>query len=131
MDTEIQHLASDLELNLGVEKDKIEEVQRALELLLPHEYVDWMLFSNGGEGSIGESYLALWSIEEIILLNEDYEVNKFASGLLLFGSDGGDTTYAFDTRAETFPVVEVPFIGMSLEGALEGAPSFFAFLRGL
>ena len=33
---------------------------------------------NGGEGAIGESYLALWKIEDLIALNEAYVVQNFA-----------------------------------------------------
>jgi len=33
-------------------------------------------------------------------MNEVYEVAKYAPGLILFGSDGGDEAFAFDFRTE-------------------------------
>ncbi|MEQ6388713.1 hypothetical protein RZN22_05230 [Bacillaceae bacterium S4-13-58] len=60
-------------------------------------------------------FLILWAIDEIIELNEAYGVNEFAKELVLFGSDGGDTAFAFDIRNNVTQIVSVPFIGMSIE----------------
>jgi hypothetical protein len=85
---------------------------------LPTDYVQFLQWSNGAEGPVGPaSYVSLWPVEQLEQRNDDYGVSTFAPGLLIFGSDGGDTAYAFDLRSANGPsiVVELPFIGMSLE----------------
>ena len=39
---------------------------------------------------------------KIIPLNESWAVQEFAPELIIFGSDGGGTAYAFDTRTKTY-----------------------------
>ena len=63
--------------------------------------------------------------------NREYEVEKYAPGILLFGSDGGGDGYGFDTRSADMPIVCVPFIGMAHRYAKPVAkdfPSLFAIL---
>jgi len=70
----------------------INEVEEVFGIKFPCEYVDLMKITNGVEGKIGEnSYIAIWQIENIIQYNKGYAVEEFAPGLLIFGSDGGDT----------------------------------------
>ena len=69
------------------------------------------------------------TVEEIVELNETYRVEDFAPGLVLFGSDGGDTGYAFDRRAEPVRIVSVPLVGMTLSEAEECGSNFTEFLR--
>lgn len=57
---------------------------------LPDDYKEFMSWSNGGEGNIGSQYLSLWKIEDVIQLNNDYQVQKYLSGKsLAIGTDGG------------------------------------------
>ena len=105
------------------EIDEIRRVERELGLRLPEDYIVVMRHSNGAEGAIGLSgYLVLWPIEEIIALNHAYAVDEFAPGLTLFGTDGGDTGYAF-ARTTVAPgtthVVRVPLTGLSVGEAVE------------
>jgi hypothetical protein len=90
--------------------------------------------SNGVEGFVREdNYLVLWPVEQLRELNESYAVAKFAPGLFLIGSNGGDTGFALDTRHEPMDVKEVPFVGMSHEEAKTVASSledFIDHLRG-
>jgi hypothetical protein len=71
---------------------------------LPEAYLKFLLQSNGGEGFIGHSsYIILWAIEDLIKMNESYQVDEYAPGLFLFGSDGGGEAYAFDIRSGSRP----------------------------
>ncbi|MGH7245266.1 MAG: SMI1/KNR4 family protein [Phycisphaerales bacterium] len=110
----------------------ISELQRQLAGRIPADYIRFLRLANGGEGFVGEnSYLMLWPAEEIATFNAGYETDNFAPGLLLFGSDGGGNAYAFDSREAELPIVEVPFVGMSLEHTRLVASSFESFLRVL
>jgi len=76
--------------------------------------------------------VVIWSAEEIPKLNAAYEVKDYAPGLLLIGSDGGGEALALDTRSDSdpdrWPVVLVPFIGMSHSDCISQAPDFAAWL---
>jgi SMI1/KNR4 family protein SUKH-1 len=80
----------------------------------PEDYRAFVQSTNGAEGPVGEGYLSMWPVEEIALLNEQYEVAAFVPGLVVFATDGGNTGYAVDTTSHA--IVEISLIGMSREG---------------
>lgn len=84
---------------------------------LPKDYVAFLKEHNGGEGFIGDNYIIFWKAEELADFNREYEVEKYAPGIILFASSGGGEGYGFDTRSTTMPIVRVPFIGMAREYA--------------
>ena len=49
--------------------------------------------ANGGEGFVGRAYLILWPIEKLRELNDAYQVEQYAPGFLIFGSDGGGEAF--------------------------------------
>jgi hypothetical protein len=120
-----------LEVNPPIDSNKVKKVESVLGVTFPDDYVEFITYTNGAEGSIGENYLVLWVIDEIVELNEGYSVNEFAKGLVLFGSDGGDTAFAFDTRTNEMRIVTVPFIGMGLDEITTISNTFNGFLEYL
>jgi hypothetical protein len=127
----LAELIAQMELRPGASVALVQDVQSRLGFRLPRDYVEFITESNGAEGFVGNSYLVLWPIEEIIPTNDAYQVRVFAPGLLLFGSDGGGEAYAFDTRSGKMPVVSVPFVGMSLAAAKKLSRTFSGFLECL
>ena len=116
----------------SISSEYIDSIERQIDFTFPKDYVLFMTQHNGAEGSIGESgYLALWTIDEIVELNFDYQVEQFALGLLLIGTDGGNVGYAYDTKNVLNPIVEVPLVGMSLKEANRCADTFNEFLKYL
>ena len=116
MDPRIPELTKALKKNPGADENVLRQMMVSLGAAIPADYLEFLRSTNGAEGAIGgKAYVTIWPAEEVTVLNEEYAVNEFAPGLLLFGSDGGDTGYAFDTRSNEERVVEVPFIGMSLD----------------
>lgn len=127
MNNNIQEYIEELDLSEGASENLIINVESQLSFTLPNEYKSFMRFSNGAEGSIGKnSYVALWSLDEIVELNKEY--NEFVPGLVLFASDGGNTAYAFDKRTPEISVVEVPFIPMDLDEVEKCGKTFDDFL---
>ena len=112
----------------GATRDQIETAQALLVTEFPLDYTEFLLNSDGAVGILGEDYLALWSLAEVISVQKDAAVEEFAPGLILFGSDGGDTVYAFMNRGEVMYVVEVSLEGLSLDSAKVRASSFTEFL---
>jgi hypothetical protein len=127
----LAELIAQLELRPGASAALVQDVQSRLGFRLPRDYVEFITESNGAEGFVGNSYLLLWPIEEIIPTNDAYQVRVFAPGLLLFGSDGGAEAYAFDARSGKMPVVNVPFVGMRLAAVKKLSRTFSGFLECL
>jgi SMI1 / KNR4 family (SUKH-1) len=90
----------------------IDALSSALGSSLPRSYLDFLQQHNGGEGFIGENYIILWKAEELVDFNREYEVDKYAPGILLFASTGGGEGYGFDTQSTSLPIVQIPFVGM-------------------
>jgi hypothetical protein len=127
----INHILEKFNQNPGASALDIQECEANLGLNLPAEYAELLKTTNGGEGFIQESYLILWRTDEIGPLNQSYEVEKYAQGFLVFGSNGGGEAYGLDMRNEACRVVQIPFIGMSWNEAQPMGESFNAFLEQL
>jgi hypothetical protein len=98
---------------------------------LPSDYLDFLRQHDGGEGFIGDDYIIFWKAEELADFNREYEVEKYAPGILLFGSNGGGEGYGFDVESAAMPIVRIPFIGMAREYAhlvAKDFPDLFATL---
>ena len=77
---------------------------------LPQDYIAYLAESNGGEGSVGATgYLRLWPAERIAERNRGYEMEEFAPGIVLIGTDGGGEAYGFDFRGRRPRVIAFPF----------------------
>lgn len=94
----------------------------------PPDYLGFLRQHDGGEGFVGDNYIILWKAAELVDFNREYEVEVYAPGILLFGSDGGGEGYGFDMQSAGMPVVRLPFIGMERRYATPVAESFTSFL---
>jgi hypothetical protein len=128
MNEKIKKLTENLSKNASLNQEKFNNAISSINCRLPVDYIEFMRENNGGEGVIGENgwYVRLWPLEELIEANEDYNVDRFAPDLFLLGSDGGDT--AFGLKREDGIFIEVPFIGMSNENAINRGENFSQFL---
>lgn len=129
MSLPLDELLADFAVYEPSSEQSLEAAERELGCRLPDDYRAFLLLYNGGEGFIGKHYLVLWQAEQLFRFNQDYEVPKYAPGFIMFGSTGGGDGFAFDTRKSPYPVVEVPFIGMSLEDGFHVADSFTGLLE--
>ena len=120
----IQDILKDGQLNEAASSEDIQAAVVALGQALPSDYLQFIGEHDGGEGFIGDRYLILWRSGELATFNIEYEVEKYAPGIVLFGSDGGGEGYGFDTREATMPIVRIPFIGMDLRYATHVAENF-------
>lgn len=107
-------------------------IERHFGCVLPGQYKEFMAARDGGEGFVGDNYLVVWRIGELIEFNKDYQVAEFAPGLVLFGTDGGGEAFAFDTReGEGMQIRVVPQIGMEFRCAKAVARTFGEFIERL
>lgn len=119
----------DFRSSLPASIDDIKVAERSLGIAIPSDYKEFLLRHDGGEGFIGSHYLILWKAADLLGHNKAYEVSIYAPGLVFFGSTGGGDGFAFDTRTTPHRVMQVPFIGMSLEGGFVVADSFDDLLQ--
>jgi hypothetical protein len=119
-------LGSDFELNAPLPAAAYARQAPLLTKPIPKEYLAFMQVHNGGEGPIGsEGYLALFSLEQLVEWNTDWETNREPLDCTIFASNRGNTVYAFTRAGE---VIEFDMIGYSPEEALPVAPDFSGFL---
>jgi hypothetical protein len=85
---------------------------------LPDEYIGFLRRHDGGEGPLEDRDIMLWKAEDLVALNRDYQVARYAPGIFLFGSDGGGELLAFDLQDPRRSVVLIPAIGMSRRDAM-------------
>jgi len=109
--------------------DVIVRLQAESKLDLPWAYLRLLQESDGGEWALPHApgAFVLWPAEEVVALNQRFEVDESYPGLFGFGSDGAATLFAFDTRpGPPWPVVTAPFVGHPLE-IVALAPDFESF----
>jgi hypothetical protein len=63
--------------NAPASKQVLQSLRAALPKPLPHEYMAFIEHTNGGQGFIGERYVRLWSVEELIEMNRSYNAAQF------------------------------------------------------
>jgi SMI1/KNR4 family protein SUKH-1 len=111
-------------LDAPAHADVVEGLADRLGASLPSDYLDFLRQHNGGEGFIGDNYIIFWRAEELVDFNREYEVDKYAPGILLFGADGGGEGYGFDTQTGGMPIIRIPLIGMERRYATLVAKNF-------
>lgn len=101
---------------------------------LPSEYIAFLQYSNGGEGTLGinPGWFQLWAAEEVINFNKDYQIDKHLHGYFGFGSNGGSELFAFEiNKGKPWNIVVIPFIPMETNEAITIANSFEDFIRAI
>lgn len=132
MDKTLHKYIKKLNTNPGVLDDTIKTFEISINFELPEIYKRFLLLTNGGEGFIGEnSYIILWSLQDLLEFNKSYEANEYVPGLFLIGSNGGGEAYAFDLRTIPYAIVQVPFVGMDLKLVEIVGEDFLIFLENL
>jgi len=63
---------------------------------VPADLIPFISQFDSAEGSVGEHYLAIWNLEDIVEVNKQYENDPVFSKYYIFGSSGGTFHYAFN-----------------------------------
>jgi len=130
MDESIKIFTQNLIPNNLLDPVQYNSLIESVDCKFPPDYLAFMKEYNGGEGVIKEGrYVRFWPLEELKEANEDYMVEEFAPDLFFIGSDGGGTAFGLNKITGIF--IEVPFIGISNEAAIERGKDFVAFLSFL
>ena len=87
--------------NKGANLNDIGIAQKQLHIVFPEDYLEFLKWSNGGEGYIGENYISFWKVEDLAALNAEYQIQKYLSEKFLgIGTDGGGICYGFCLEKE-------------------------------
>ena len=116
--------------NDAVDIDAIREVENEMKISFPTSYIDFLLQSNGGEGSDENNrYIYIWRCEDIPQYNKDYSVhNYFPKDIIAFGMDG-DCGYFFDFRVSSEPqIVSCEFGDLDIAEIKQEAKVFDEFI---
>ena len=92
----------------------LERISSRIGGALPSEYETFLLWSNGGESRLDDSYIVLWSTEEVEKLNDLYGIPSELSGALGIGTDGGPGLLVYVAPTSSSEVALVPFDDLDL-----------------
>lgn len=96
--------------NLPTELEVIEKVEKELNIKFPQDYKDFLLIANGYEGVLGQSYVQLIKVEEVVKYTEMYG-GEFFPWAIYLGADGGNEMFVLDKREDQLRFGVMPFIG--------------------
>jgi len=129
MEERLASLTAGLERRKGAALVAIREREEQLGLRFPSDYVEFMLASNGGEGFVGESYVRIEPIEELMSDDQRALLPDERAGLVVFGSNGGLEAFALDTRGPELRIVMFPWIGIDQEEVIGQGRTFTEFFE--
>lgn len=110
----------------GASSASIDDVEKLLNTTLPKQYKSFLLWSNGGEGKLGDNYIYIWAIEDVIAYNHDYGIQKYLQKeYLAFGMDG-DIGYILHLSDNS--IYRVDLGDLDITSIKYIAPSFDDFL---
>ncbi|MDP9192915.1 MAG: hypothetical protein M3P06_14535 [Acidobacteriota bacterium] len=110
------------------------ELDAQAPMRLPPGYLELLRAANGLEGELGISpgWIQLWRAEDVLAMNNDYEVEQWHPGFFGFGSSGGGVMFAFSTAAGVdSPVFGMPFDSASSEDVVIITSRFAAFAQAI
>jgi hypothetical protein len=100
---------------------------------LPDEYLSFLRYSNGGEGSLCLEpwWFRICPAEEVLAYNQGYSVEEFLPGFFAIGSSGGGEMLVLRKRdGSPCPIYMVPFI-MAERDVVQIAHDFEMFALAL
>ena len=131
MDETVRELLEGVELGRPLGADELNAALGNDSDRLPADYSELLQSANGVEGAVGNSYIQLWSVDQILILNDQYSTQQFCPGLLLIGSDGGGTGYGFLEIGGTPWYVAAPLVGLSPDAITKLSQSLTGFVGAL
>ena len=127
MNPELAALTATWEKRPGAHLSTIKARERALGIIFPTDYVEFMLSSNGGYGGSDAIGIEIDPIEE--MTPNDAPLPNMP-GLFRFGGDGAEETFAFDARGDRVSIVMVRD-GIDDEDILWQGDTYTEFLRNV
>ena len=98
------------EFNPSANLEAITKVENELNIKFPKDYSDFLLITNGYDGNLGQSYIQLIRVEQVVEYTEMYG-GEFFPWVVYLGSDVGNEMFIIDKRENQLQFGVIPFIG--------------------
>jgi cell wall assembly regulator SMI1 len=112
----------------GATESTIEAAENRLGQLFPDDYRTFLKSENGLATWYGDVYVSLYTIEQVVGLNETHEHLAYQPELIHIGSDGGGEAFAFDFRQYPPTVILVNLVSTDWGETILQAESFTEFM---
>lgn len=90
----------------------VAKIEQQLGVEFPLDYVELLMWSNGGEAKLGSAYFALWPVQDIPYRNASASIFKYMTTRFIgIGTNGGDECYGFDYTSSTTPTFAIVPLG--------------------
>jgi hypothetical protein len=111
-------------------KITVQRIEELSNFTLPTDYKTFLLKYQGFEKSFGNQYMAIWDIDELLEMNQSYEILEHLSQTLGIGSNMGGELIAIEyIDKNNYKIILAPFIGLEdKENHVEIGYSFTDFL---
>lgn len=117
---------------VGATPQMLADLQAALGYHLPAAYLHLLAETDGAEWGVhdGDSgdCLVLWQVNEIITMNQGYQIQRWLPHVLAIGSDGGGDAIVLDrsssSHTDAWPVARVGFGDLEVDEMMLQANSF-------
>lgn len=124
-----EDLASWASVPCGPFFDQTDPPRGLFEGVLAQDYREVIGEFGGREGFLGKQYLRLYRFQELISLNQAYDIPNYNVELFVFGSDGYGDAFAFCIGGNE--IVRIPLIPIPTEKAEVVSRSFASFIHKL
>ena len=84
-------------------------VEKALNVQFPKDYKNFLLVTNGYDGTLGKSYVQLVKVEDILKYTIMYG-GDFFPWIVYLGADGGNEMFVLDKRESELQFGVMPFV---------------------
>lgn len=129
MDTTIKKIENSWHKIAATTEGAIKEIEKTLKIDFPDDYKSFLLWSDGGEGEIGDNYVSVWKVEDIVQLNKDYQIQSYLSDKYLgIGTDGGGTVFGFNL-SNNKAIFKCPLGDLESSSIKTLAPTFESFIN--
>jgi hypothetical protein len=115
----------------GASEQEIASLRKVLPFEPPDEYLEFLRFSNGGEGELALDplWFQLFEVAFALQLWQDQNYRNEYPDLYFFGSNGGGESIAFDmSQPEPWPIVMIDCIA-GLESARRISLNIQSFIQ--
>lgn len=113
--------------DLSASPQEIIAAEQGFSIQLPSEYRDMLIRWKGGEGTFGKIYMVFWPINELMQLNNYFQIQRYLGPhIVAIGTNGGGIGICLDFRDfENRPrLVAVPLGDLDINELLELGQSF-------
>lgn len=106
----------------------VEALEAIVKTALPTDYKKYLIHYLGFEGHIGQEFVRLWDLDELIDLNEKYRIFSCLPNTLAIGTNGSSEFISIEFDTGDVRIVLSPLIDLDKQLHVEIGTTFSDFL---